>query len=151
MITNEGLQLIKYFEGCEFTSYKDSAGILTIGYGHTKDVQPNQTITEKEATNFLQFDLSDAEQRVNHYVKVQTAQCELDSLISQAYNIRSFPALAEHLNNDGRDIYLSKLLLYCHDVAGKELLGLKRRRYAERWLFEGQTWTEILPKLESIT
>mgnify|MGYP001040850406 CR=1 FL=1 len=34
-ISNNGLSLIKRFEGCRLTDYQDSIGIWTIGYGHT--------------------------------------------------------------------------------------------------------------------
>ena len=34
----EGLELIKHFEGCELKAYWCPAGVLTIGYGHTADV-----------------------------------------------------------------------------------------------------------------
>jgi GH24 family phage-related lysozyme (muramidase) len=57
--------------------------------------------------------------------------------------------LAGHLN-ECRETYLMKLLLYCHDAVGHELLGLKKRRYAEQQLFQGILWNDILPKLESI-
>lgn len=30
-----GVNLIKSFEGCRLTAYHDSAGVCTIGYGHT--------------------------------------------------------------------------------------------------------------------
>lgn len=30
-----GVNLIKSFEGCRLTAYQDSAGVWTIGYGHT--------------------------------------------------------------------------------------------------------------------
>jgi lysozyme len=149
MITDEGLQLIKYFEGCKFHAYQDTAGIWTIGYGHTSDVQLGDTCTQEEANQYLIQDLKIAEDRVFHFVKISLSQCEIDSLISQAYNIRSFPKLAEHLNKD-QAIYLEKLLLYCHDVQGHELLGLKKRRYAEHWLFQGTLWNDILPKLDGI-
>ena len=38
-INEAGLNLIKYFEGLRLTSYQDEAGIWTIGYGHTGNVQ----------------------------------------------------------------------------------------------------------------
>ena len=38
-VSDEGFELIKHFEGCELTAYKCAAGVWTIGYGHTKDVQ----------------------------------------------------------------------------------------------------------------
>ena len=34
-ISEEGLELIKKFEGCELDAYRCSANVLTIGYGHT--------------------------------------------------------------------------------------------------------------------
>ena len=33
-VTQEGLDLIKRFEGLRFEPYRDAAGLLTIGYGH---------------------------------------------------------------------------------------------------------------------
>ena len=34
--SEEGISLIKNYEGCELESYQDSVGVWTIGYGHTK-------------------------------------------------------------------------------------------------------------------
>ena len=34
-ISKNGLNLIKSFEGCRLTAYKDSVGVWTIGYGTT--------------------------------------------------------------------------------------------------------------------
>ena len=44
-ISDEGLELIKHFEGCptdeegNAVAYQDAVGVWTIGYGHTHDVQ----------------------------------------------------------------------------------------------------------------
>ena len=44
------VRLVKEFEGCRLTAYKDSVGVLTIGYGHTgSDVKPGMTITQARA------------------------------------------------------------------------------------------------------
>ena len=64
MISQDGIDLIKFFEGCKLTSYKDTNGILTIGYGHTMTVSANQTITEETADEYLLSDLHNAESRV---------------------------------------------------------------------------------------
>ena len=37
-ISQEGIALIKKFEGCELKAYQDSVGVWTIGFGHTKGV-----------------------------------------------------------------------------------------------------------------
>jgi lysozyme len=149
MISENGLNLIKYFEGCKLKAYADSAGIPTIGYGHTHGVKLGDVCVQEHADQWLEEDLVDAEKRVNELVMIKLQQCELDSLISQAFNLRSFPKLAEHLNRD-RNIYLRKLLLYCHDIKGNELPGLKKRRQAECWLFTGIRWENILPMLDTV-
>lgn len=149
MITDEGLKLIKYFEGCKLNAYQDTGGIWTIGYGHTNHVQEGDTCMQEDADQWLLDDLINAERRVTLLVTIELQQCELDSLISQAYNIKSFPLLVSHLK-ESKEIYLQKLLLYCHDAQGHELSGLKKRRYAENWLFQGVKWIDILPKIEEM-
>jgi lysozyme len=153
-ISNEGLNLIKYFEGSRLIVYKDTNGKATVGTGHlvqSKDnLQIGDAITQEQADAFLQADLINAENKVRRFVTIPLVQCELDSLISQAYNMTSFSVLAQRLQNEGRVVYLQKLLLYCHDAKGHELLGLKRRRYAEEYMFTGQSWSQILPQVEAM-
>ena len=48
-----GLDLIKHFEGCELYAYKCPAGVWTIGYGHTKGVEPGMQITEQDSQDML--------------------------------------------------------------------------------------------------
>ena len=43
--SQEGLALIKKFEGCKLKSYKCSAGVWTIGYGHTAGVKEGDVIS----------------------------------------------------------------------------------------------------------
>ena len=38
-ISNEGISLIKKFEGCKLEAYYDVVNVLTIAYGRTKNVQ----------------------------------------------------------------------------------------------------------------
>ena len=35
-ISEDGLELIKKFEGCETSAYQDSVGVWTIGFGHRR-------------------------------------------------------------------------------------------------------------------
>jgi lysozyme len=51
-ISDEGFCLIKKFEGCELNAYKCAAGVWTIGYGHTKDVQEGD-VWAKEKAEFM--------------------------------------------------------------------------------------------------
>ena len=54
-ISDEGLELIKHFEGCptdeegNAVAYQDAVGVWTIGYGHTKDVKEGMTISKEQA------------------------------------------------------------------------------------------------------
>jgi len=146
MITPDGLEIVKYFEGCRLTSYQDTAGIWTIGYGHTKNVQPNQAISQAEADQLLKADLLIAEKRVKKVLKEHfnmLSGYQLDALISQAFNLRSFDVLSSYIPERGIDVYLRKTLLYCKDVQGHELLGLKKRRVTEVLRFLGQSWEQI--------
>ena len=52
-----GLELIKHFEGLRLKAYRDSGGVLTIGYGHTTNVYEKQTITEAEAETLFAKDI----------------------------------------------------------------------------------------------
>lgn len=52
----ELIDQIKRQEGCVLTSYYDTLGNLTIGYGHTPAF-PAQTITQEEADTLLMDDL----------------------------------------------------------------------------------------------
>lgn len=52
------VNLIKHFEGCRLSSYQDSGGVWTIGYGHTKGVVAGQTCTQEQAGAWLVDDLA---------------------------------------------------------------------------------------------
>ena len=89
MRTSEnGVELIKRFEGLELEAYQDIAGIWTIGYGHTgSDVQPGMKISERDAEELLRRDLKPREQAVEGAVKVPLNQNEFDALVSFVYNV----------------------------------------------------------------
>jgi lysozyme len=62
-ISDQGLALIKSFEGFRQFVYKDTAGFPTIGYGHK--LKPGESlprgVTDAEATDLLRGDLVTAE------------------------------------------------------------------------------------------
>ena len=131
--SSTGIELIKSFEGCRLTSYKDAAGVLTIGYGHTSGVKANQTITHKEADALLASDLAAFESKVNTYnEQYHWLQNEFDALVSFCYNIGNIKCLI----GSGRTKYqiAQQMLGYVY-AGGKKLYGLERRRKAEFELF----------------
>ncbi len=87
-ISQEGINVIKKFEGCKLKTYRDTGGIPTIGYGHTgSDVRSGQCISKQEAENLLRKDVERFEKAVNTEVKVSLSQNQFDALVSFAFNV----------------------------------------------------------------
>ena len=134
-ISNEGIELIKKFESCRYEAYQDSAGVWTIGYGHTNGVYKNLTITEDTATTLLKQDLIKAELAVMKYnKKYHWKQNEFDALVSFAFNIGSINQLTAKGSRTKKEIS-AKIPEY-RKAGGKVLEGLVRRRAAEKELFD---------------
>ena len=60
-ISEDGLELIRNFEGCETDAYQDSVGVWTIGYGHTKGVEEGQTCSFEDAEIMLSQEMEEYE------------------------------------------------------------------------------------------
>lgn len=129
-----GINLIKKYEGCRLDAYKCPAGVWTIGYGHTGDVQPGQKITAAQAEAILIADLEKFEKKVNIlYNRYKWKQNEFDALVSFAFNLGSIDQLTAG-GTRSREVIAEKMLLY-NKAAGKVLSGLTKRRQEERTLF----------------
>lgn len=135
----EGIRLIKHFEGLRLKAYQCSAGVWTVGYGHTSQVLPGQTITEAEADRFLQQDLAVCEQTVNQRVRVPLTQQQFDALVSFVFNLGSGSfsrsALLQKLNSQDYTGAGNEFLRWTY-AGGKVVPGLVRRREAEKALFD---------------
>ena len=130
--TNQaGLDLIESFEGLRLTSYQDSVGVWTIGYGHTQGVQAGQTITQQQAQAFLQQDLGVAEAGVNKLGLTLTDN-QFAALVSFTFNLGA--GNLNKLVSHGLAATADRILLFDH-AGGKQLPGLTRRRQAERALY----------------
>lgn len=130
--SNNGLTLVKQFEGCRLTAYKCPAGVWTIGYGHTAGVKQGMTITQEQADNYLKSDLVIYENHVNTLNR-SFNQNEFDALVSFTYNCGagSLQTLCKNRTN----AQIADALLLYNKAGGKTLEGLTRRRKAERELF----------------
>ena len=81
------IEKLKEFEGFRRDAYRDVAGVLTIGYGHTgRDIREGDRITPYWAEQLLLLDLKDAEVAVRR-LKVARTQGQFDALVSLAFNI----------------------------------------------------------------
>lgn len=140
-ISEEGLALIKEFEGLRLQAYKDSVGVLTIGYGHTgKNVFEGMLISEGQADILLAKDVEVCEKCVNGLVNVPMTQGQFDALCSFVFNLgcgRLRNSTLLQCLNDGNDVEAADQFLRWNKAGGYVLPGLTRRREAERKLFMG--------------
>ncbi len=138
-ISQKGINFIKKHEGCVLHAYRCSAGVLTIGYGHTKDVKEGDVITQEEADNLLQSDLAVFEKAVSSAVKVELTQGQFDALVSFAFNvgIGNFRKSLILKNINKGNIEEARRHFTCYTKAGgRKLAGLAMRRKREREMFD---------------
>jgi len=145
-ISQDGLKLIKKFEGCELKSYQDSVGVWTIGYGHTKGVEEGQEITQDEAEEMLASELDEYEGYINDMVECDLEQHQFDALVAWVYNLgptnlRSSTMLKRLNSNDLDDV--PNQIKRWDKAGGKVLAGLVRRREAEALMFQNEDWRDV--------
>lgn len=139
--SSTGFALTRSFEGLRLEAYRDSAGVWTIGYGHTgPEVHRGQCISEIEAEELLRADLSSAVQNVRRALRVNLAQHQFDALVDFCFNVGcgSFrgSSLLRDVNQSNFDTAAVQFGLWVH-AGGKVVQGLVRRRAAETALFSG--------------
>ena len=146
VLSKEGLALIKKFEGCELTSYQDSVGVWTIGYGHTKGVVEGMIITQAEAGEMLEEELPEYEGYINELVDEELEQCEFDALVAWVYNLGPTnlreSTLLKILNEGDKEGIPAQIRRW-NKAGGQTLNGLIRRREAEALLFQDKPWYEV--------
>ena len=142
-ISQEGIDLIKHFEGCELESYRCSANVLTIGYGTTKNVVDGMKITQNQAEELLAKDLEEFEEYVEDLIDVPLEQNQFDALVAWTYNLGptnlKTSTLRKVLNKGAYDDVAEQIKRW-NKANGKVLKGLVRRRNAEAELFDGNDW-----------
>lgn len=137
--SQNGINLIKAFEGCKLTAYRCPAGVATIGYGATYYLNGNKVkigdkITQEQADALLVNLLPRYEQTVLNNIKVSLTQNQFDALVSFCWNCGSSKTLFSLVNQKSEHVYdwwISHYVL----GGGKVLPGLVRRRKAEATLF----------------
>ena len=140
--SRSGVDLIKSLEGLRLTSYLDSVGVPTIGYGHTgPDIALGQKIDHQHAEVVLRKDLIRFENAVKESVKIELNQHQFDALVSFAFNVgvNAFKdsTLLRRLNNkeDPSTVAKQELPRWNKGLNNKVLEGLTRRRIREVELF----------------
>ena len=142
-ISKTGIDLIKEFEGCRLTAYRDEVGVWTIGYGITN---ADKSITGTTVKQGLKISQSTAEKWLEESLnkkylplvmkydtRYEWNQNEIDALVSFAYNIGSIDQLTAN-GSRSRETIAKKMLEY-NKAGGRVYRGLTRRREAEQKLF----------------
>ena len=145
-ISEEGLSLIKKFEGLELEAYKCAAGVWTLGYGHTAGVQEGDVWSEEQANEQLKIDMHIYADYINDQVTCPLSQNQFDALVSWVFNLGPTnlrnSTLLKRLNaGDYADV--PNQIKRWNKAGGKVLEGLIRRREAEALLFEGKEWEHV--------
>ncbi len=137
--SKRGLALTEGFEGCRLQSYRDAAGVWTIGYGHTAGVGADQSCTREQAEAWLSQDIDWAAAAVNREVTVELTQGEFDALVDFIYNLGSGTFARSdvlRLLNGGDYAGAERALGEYARASGQVLAGLLRRRAAEQAEFD---------------
>ena len=137
LMSNEGLDLIREFEGLKLTAYQCQADVWTIGYGHTRNVVKGMKITKDEADGLLSDDVRGAELCLQG-LKIDLTQPMFDALGSLIFNIGvgAFKAstLCRHLKEKRFNSAATQFKRWIN-AGGIVSDGLVRRREAEEALF----------------
>jgi lysozyme len=143
-VTDQGLALIKRFEGFSPTPYLCPAGWWTIGWGaiHGLDGQPvtvaTPPVTKEEAEILLRRDVAVAERAVLRLITVPLSDGRFDALASFAFNLgggalqRS--TLRRKVNREDHGDVPDEFRKWVWG-GGRKLPGLIRRREAEAMMY----------------
>ena len=142
-ITQEGIDLIKRFEGFSSTVYICPAGYPTIGYGHlVRNHEKFEEISQEEAETLLRIDVGSAERAVLRLIKVPLTDGQFDALVSFTYNLGSgalqCSTLRRKVNQQAHSEVPTQLTRWVW-AGGRKLNGLIRRRAVEAKLYQLQT------------
>lgn len=139
-ITQNGIDLIKRFEGFSRTVYFCPAGYPTIGYGHVVKPYENFSagIDEAQAEELLRQDAVIAERAVLRLINVPLTDGQFDALVSFTYNLgggalqRS--TLRRKINREEHADVPEQFMRWVW-AGGRKLKGLIRRREAETEIY----------------
>lgn len=138
-ITQDGIDLIKRFEGFSSTVYICPAGYPTIGYGHlVRDHEKFEEISQEEAEALLRIDVESAERAVLRLIKVPLTDGQFDALVSFTYNLGSgalqSSTLRRKVNRQAHSEVPAQLVRWVW-AGGRKLNGLIKRRECESLVY----------------
>lgn len=137
-ISVKGLDLLKRLEGLRLTAYKCSAGVWTIGYGHTNGVKEGDSCSQAQAEEWLREDVEDAEDTVN-WQGLNINQNQFDALVCFCYNVGASAfkksTLLKKVKANPNDESIAAEFAKWKYAGGKVVEGLVNRRSGESNLY----------------
>lgn len=141
-ITQNGINLIKRFEGFSAHIYVCPSGYQTIGYGHVVKEHEREIfkngITEKQAEELLRLDVQEAERGVLRLITVSLTDNQFDALVSFTFNLGAGAlqrsTLRWKVNREEHEAAPAEFVKWVW-AGGRKLEGLIRRREAEAALY----------------
>jgi lysozyme len=132
-----GVAMVAKFEGFSSKPYKDAVGVWTIGFGETRNVGPNtKAINRLAALKQLQVRLNRDYLPAVLAANAHLAQKAIDGFTSFVYNVGTGGVASSttvgRLLRAGNIKGAADGLLAWNKAGGRVLLGLTRRRQAER-------------------
>lgn len=144
--SDEGIALIKRFEGLRLQAYPDpgsgsepwTIGIGTTVYPSGEKVRPGDVITEAQAEEYLRHDLARFEAAVNQATEGVATQGQFDALTSFTYNVGPGAMAGSTLirkHKAGDYTAAAQQFARWNRAGGRVMAGLTRRRAAEAALY----------------
>lgn len=139
--------VMKENEGLRLKAYRCSSGVLTIGYGHTRNVKTGQIINKDTAEKFFVEDVEAVERLVDRepFAK-DLSQGQYDALVSFLFNVKyssyQTSTLRRKIINNVNDVTIPdefRRWVYGTDPVTKKkikLPGLVKRREWEASMYE---------------
>lgn len=144
-MTEEGISLIKKYEGCKLTAYKCPAGVWTIGYGNTfyedgSTVKPGDKITQERADQLFRNILEKKFlEPIRKLIVSDINDNMFSAIVSFTYNVGignlKSSTLLKKVNANPNDQTIALEFKKWVKSAGKVLPGLVRRRESESDLY----------------
>ena len=144
----EFVEKVKEFEGFRKTAYRCPAGVLTIGYGRTENVKPNEATNVSRETKWLKGRLLDDMSYIFYKMeKYNLSDNEVYALTDFIFNLgrKRLDTLTSNYTRTKNEIK-EAILLY-NKANGKVLQGLVKRREWEYSLFSDERKGKLLISL----
>jgi lysozyme len=141
-IPDQALVFVLEHEGLRLDAYRDVAGYWTIGIGHLvtrdRDVPKPPSITRPAAMELLRGDMVAAARSVLRLIEVPISDKQYTALLSFTFNVGGGALQASTLRrrvNEGDHSAAADEFPKWNKAGGRVVLGLTKRRLAERNLF----------------